>query len=183
MKSPGKRITAEAALEHPWMSGGIASEKVLKVQENLRSWRARMRFKKVRVHPSMAARFKKGVHPSQERSASINGRTHASMNGCSRSWRAGMRFKKSFRTHQPQILNREILHPKPQTVPPSSAGHHRHCRDYQAARHHEEGCCKARRQARAFGPRGLDKTGHGPWRNRLMPHSRQVMAFPSSAGG
>jgi hypothetical protein len=64
VKLPGKRITAEAALEHPWMSGGIASEKVLKVQENLRSWRARMRFKKVRVHPSMAARFKKGVHPS-----------------------------------------------------------------------------------------------------------------------
>ena len=55
MKLPGKRITAEAALEHPWMSGGVASEKVLKVQENLRSWRARMRFKKVRVHPSIAA--------------------------------------------------------------------------------------------------------------------------------
>mmetsp|Transcript_10222 Transcript_10222/g.20977 ORF Transcript_10222/g.20977 Transcript_10222/m.20977 type:complete len:262 (-) Transcript_10222:494-1279(-) len=44
--NPAKRVTAEDALNHPWLSGGEASSKVLKVQENLRSWRARMRFKK-----------------------------------------------------------------------------------------------------------------------------------------
>jgi len=43
--NPAKRITADAALKHPFL-GGEASDKVLKVQENLRSWRARMRFKK-----------------------------------------------------------------------------------------------------------------------------------------
>uniref|UniRef100_A0A6U4Q5S4 Protein kinase domain-containing protein n=1 Tax=Hemiselmis andersenii TaxID=464988 RepID=A0A6U4Q5S4_HEMAN len=44
--SPSKRMTAEAALQHVWMAGSEAPDKVLKVQENLRSWRARMRFKK-----------------------------------------------------------------------------------------------------------------------------------------
>lgn len=43
--NPAKRITAEASLNHPWLDGG-AEDKVLRVQENLRSWRARMRFKK-----------------------------------------------------------------------------------------------------------------------------------------
>jgi len=43
--NPGKRITAAGALDHPWLDGG-AEDKVLRVQENLRSWRARMRFKK-----------------------------------------------------------------------------------------------------------------------------------------
>lgn len=43
--NPSKRITADAALDHPWLDGG-AEDKVLRVQENLRSWRARMRFKK-----------------------------------------------------------------------------------------------------------------------------------------
>ena len=43
--NPSERITAEASLNHPWLDGG-AEDKVLRVQENLRSWRARMRFKK-----------------------------------------------------------------------------------------------------------------------------------------
>ena len=43
--NPSKRITAAAALESEWLAGG-AEDKVLRVQENLRSWRARMRFKK-----------------------------------------------------------------------------------------------------------------------------------------
>mmetsp|Transcript_23496 Transcript_23496/g.34482 ORF Transcript_23496/g.34482 Transcript_23496/m.34482 type:complete len:453 (+) Transcript_23496:85-1443(+) len=43
--NPSKRITASGALDHPWLDGG-AEDKVLRVQENLRSWRARMRFKK-----------------------------------------------------------------------------------------------------------------------------------------
>lgn len=43
--NPSKRITAAETLQHPWIAGG-AKDNVLKVQENLRSWRARMRFKK-----------------------------------------------------------------------------------------------------------------------------------------
>ncbi|EKX53942.1 hypothetical protein GUITHDRAFT_100192 [Guillardia theta CCMP2712] len=43
--NPAKRITAADCLKHPWLTGS-AGDKVLAVQENLRSWRARMRFKK-----------------------------------------------------------------------------------------------------------------------------------------
>mmetsp|Transcript_15673 Transcript_15673/g.38031 ORF Transcript_15673/g.38031 Transcript_15673/m.38031 type:complete len:379 (+) Transcript_15673:2-1138(+) len=43
--SPVRRLSAEGALQHPWITG-MAPDRDLGVQDNLRSWRARMRFKK-----------------------------------------------------------------------------------------------------------------------------------------
>ncbi|EKX53911.1 hypothetical protein GUITHDRAFT_63893 [Guillardia theta CCMP2712] len=43
--NPAKRLTADEAFKHPWLRGS-ATDNLLNVQENLRSWRARMRFKK-----------------------------------------------------------------------------------------------------------------------------------------
>ena len=68
--NPAKRITAEVALSHPWLSGGEASGKVLKVQENLRSWRARMRFKTAIVATVATTRSPHTPEPSPPSHAS-----------------------------------------------------------------------------------------------------------------
>ncbi len=52
-----QRLTSEAALKHPWLHDE-ASDKVLKVQENLRSWRARMRFKKAIIATVATTRWR-----------------------------------------------------------------------------------------------------------------------------
>jgi len=45
LPQPSNKTLKQESLKHQFLQGE-ASDKVLKVQENLRSWRARMRFKK-----------------------------------------------------------------------------------------------------------------------------------------